>query len=85
MDNQRFVDFFVNLCEQATVKKAGEKTAKRISFNSHFDGASALKHAQELFIFVLNVNFKDFMNDVLKFTASMKRGMSEASIKKVQT
>lgn len=57
VDDPQFHNFFVSMTEQAFCD------GSRVSFNATFEGN--LKAAYEVFFFVLEVNFADFIKDVI--------------------
>lgn len=57
IDDERFYKFFIEMCEEAFIN------TEKVNFNKNFSGD--LKKAYQCFLFVIKVNFADFIKDVL--------------------
>lgn len=77
LDDDKFVEFFIEICEQANVKKSGSTNFENVNYNMHFEGGDKLKEAYEVFLFVLKVNFADFIKDV--FGVEVDKMLAKAS------
>ena len=64
VEDEKFVNFFVEICELANVKTENSNEYKNINYNMHFEGGHKLKEAYEVFLFVLKVNYADFIQGV---------------------
>lgn len=57
LSSERFIDFFVEMCEEAFVD------TKKVNFNEQYTGN--LKEAYLCFLFVIEVNYGNFLQDVI--------------------